>query len=114
MTTLQEQFEKDFPNKSVKGIDCGSRYTNSNFTNWDLDVREYKELTGLFCSSNNLTSLDVSGLSNLTKLDCSYNNNLTSLNVSGCSNLTKLSCCANKLTSLNVSGLSELTEFFFL
>jgi hypothetical protein len=39
MTTLQEQFEKDFPDKSVKEIEARGKYKNSNFTNYDLDLR---------------------------------------------------------------------------
>jgi hypothetical protein len=47
MTTLQEQFERDFLFKSVGGIIAGKKYLNSNFTNYDLDLREYKNLEEL-------------------------------------------------------------------
>src|ERR1043166_8837402 len=74
MTTLQEQFEKDFPDKFIEKIEFSCRYEDSNFTNWDLDLREYVNLTRLICFYNNLTSLNVSGLSNLIELNCSNNN----------------------------------------
>jgi hypothetical protein len=66
-------------------------------------------LTRLFCDSNSLTSLNVSGLTALTYLDCG-SNSLTSLNVSGLTALTYLDCGSNSLTSLNVSGLTALTN----
>ena len=43
MTTLQEQFEKDFPDKEVEEIFARKKYSDSNFTNYDLDLREYKK-----------------------------------------------------------------------
>ena len=49
MITLQEQFEKDFPNKKAREINVsnGSEYRYANFTNYDLDLRGYKYLTYL-------------------------------------------------------------------
>ncbi len=67
------------------------------------------DVTKLYCSSNQLTSLDVSDCSTLTALVC-YNNQLTSLNVSGCTALTTLDCQSNQLTSLDVSGCTALTS----
>ena len=66
------------------------------------------DVTYLECSSNQLSSLGVSGCSALTTLDCS-GNELTSLNLSGCTALTELSCFSNQLTSLNLSGCTALT-----
>ncbi|MCE8159262.1 MAG: hypothetical protein I3270_01650 [Candidatus Moeniiplasma glomeromycotorum] len=58
MIVLQEQFEKDFPDKGVREIDAYAKYINSSFTNYDLDLREYKNLTKLSLSGNNLTTID--------------------------------------------------------
>ena len=66
-------------------------------------------LTKLNCSENQLTSLDVSGCTALTTLSCSENQ-LTSLDISGCTALTTLSCSSNQLTSLEVSGCTSLTK----
>src|SRR3954470_12990912 len=78
MTTLQEQFEKDFPNKSVEKIEICGKYENTNFTNYDLDLSEYVNSTKINCSYNGITSLNISGLTNLTIIVCN-NNNLTSV-----------------------------------
>ena len=67
----------------------------------------FKGLEYLSCTGNKLTSLDVSGCSNLQMLYCSLNK-LTSLNVSGCSMLNWLYCNDNQLTSLDMSGCPEL------
>jgi len=68
------------------------------------------DLTYLSCDNNNLTTLDVSGLTALTFLGC-YNNSLTTLDVSGLTALTSFDCSGNNLTTLDVSGLTALTSF---
>ena len=83
---------------------------NNNLTS--LDVSGLTALTYLQCFTNNLTSLDVSGLTALIYLHCGYNNNLTSLDVSGLTALTNLQCGYNNLTSLDVSGLTALTTLY--
>ncbi|NDV69497.1 hypothetical protein D0T66_11380 [Dysgonomonas sp. 25] len=74
-----------------------------------LDVSANTALTWLDCHSNQLTSLDVSGATALTYLDCE-NNQLTSLDVSGATALTQLYCNSNQLTSLDVSTNTALTS----
>src|SRR2546423_1025795 len=103
MITLQEQFEKDFPDKSVKEIRISDKYKDSNFTNYDLDLREYVNLSYLYCGSNNLTSLNLS--SGLIDLFC-HSNKLTSLNLSGLDNLIDLTCYSNNLTSVDFLKLN--------
>ena len=66
------------------------------------------DVTYLECSSNQLSSLGVSGCSALTTLDCS-GNELTNLNVSKNTALTELDCGFNKLSSLDVSKNTALT-----
>jgi Leucine-rich repeat (LRR) protein len=56
-------------------------------------------LKELQCNSNQLISLDSSGLSNLQILYC-YSNQLSSLNVSGLTSLLVLHCYSNQLTSI--------------
>ncbi|KLL02273.1 MAG: hypothetical protein MRERC_3c131 [Mycoplasmataceae bacterium RC_NB112A] len=41
MVILQEQFEKDFPDKKIKEIDASKKYQENNFTNLDLNLKEY-------------------------------------------------------------------------
>ena len=76
-----------------------------------LDVSGLTSLTTLDCSRNQLETLDVSGLTSLTELSC-YNNQLVTLDVSGLSSLTYLSCDNNQLGTLDVSGLSSLTYLY--
>jgi len=65
----------------------------------------------LQCPNNDLTSLDVSKLTNLTNLNFGFNS-LASLDVSKLTNLTTLTCQGNPLTSLDVSGLTNLRHLY--
>ena len=76
-----------------------------------LDVSKNTALTKLFCGNNQLTSFDVSKNTALTYLNCEYNQ-LTSLDVSKNTALTELSCEFNKLTSLDVSKNTALTYLY--
>ena len=74
-------------------------------------IEYFTELWSLYCSNNNLSSLDLSKNTELRELRCD-NNKLTSLNISQSENLTDLICYNNKLTSLNISnntGLNSLS-----
>jgi Leucine-rich repeat (LRR) protein len=58
----------------------------------------------LYCSSSNLSSLDVSAAgSNLSILECNYNN-LTKLDLSQNINLSRLLCDCNNLVALDLSA----------
>jgi len=73
-------------------------------------IQAFTALTTFICSTNQLTSLDVSQNTALTTLSCSFNQ-LTSLDVSQNTALTQLYCHQNQLTSLNVSQNTALTDF---
>lgn len=86
----------------------------------DVNRKEIKDLTGvrfftgleyLYCSGNQLTELDVSGLSALWYLFCDQNQ-LTGLNVSGCTAIDTLSCTGNRLTTLDISDLTDLGTLY--
>ena len=87
--------------------------TELDLSFYDLfDASALKYFTGLRrldCSYNNLGSLDVSSLKNLTELDCSYNF-LTELTVAGAAALEALHCYENDLKTLDVSSLRNLTN----
>ncbi len=72
-----------------------------------LEVQGLTNLTYLDCFFNQLTTLDVQGLTNLKELYCS-GNQLTTLDLQGLTNLKVLYCSANQLTTLNVQGLTNL------
>lgn len=72
-----------------------------------LDVTGLTQLKILYCFSNQLTQLDVSGLNQLRELYCN-NNQLTQLDDSGLINLRFLYCDSNQFTQLDVSDLTML------
>lgn len=72
-----------------------------------MDISGLTNLTELFCDNNQFTSLDVSNSVNLLNLQCA-NNNLTSINISGLNQLKFFSCYLNELTTIAVAGLSTL------
>jgi Leucine-rich repeat (LRR) protein len=83
-----------------------------SFTTETIDLSGVPNLTWLDCSSNKFTSLDVSNLTKLKYLDCGINK-LTTLDASNLKSLTKLLCWRNELTSLNINGLAELESLNF-
>jgi hypothetical protein len=103
------------------GLDCaknGSVFTAniSDVTFLDIRGKSITDLTGIeafaslnffYCGDNLLTSLDVSGLTNLWELVAS-NNSISSLDVHSSPHLYYLACDNNSLTSLNISGLTKL------
>lgn len=103
------------------GLDCALDdyvFTSniSNLTELNIEGKAITNLTGieafsslqdLYCKDNNLTSLDVSMLSNLRFLDLE-NNSLTSLNIKGLNNLTQVICWFNNLTTLDLSDTPNL------
>ena len=68
-------------------------------------------LTYLYCSSNQLTALDVSGATELWRLSC-FSNQLTALDVSQNTTLTELYCSSNQFSALDVSQNTALTELY--
>lgn len=70
------------------------------------EIHYFTGLIQLWCSNNNLTSLDISQNTKLTKLYCP-DNKLTSINVSN-SKIEDLNVSNNQLTSLDLSGSTRL------
>lgn len=78
-----------------------------------LDVSNNTILEVLLCFSNDLTSLDVKNNTALTVLDC-MGNSLPSLDISNNKFLTHLNCGANQLTVLDVHNNTALTSLSLL
>ena len=92
--------------KVISKVSCHEIYIR------DLEgIQYFTALTHLECSSNQLTSLDVSKNTALTYLSC-WENQLTSLDVSKNTALTNLGCDGNQLTSLDVSKNTALTYLY--
>ena len=68
-------------------------------------------LTTLKCTNNQLTELNLNGLTQLTVLRCNMNQ-LTTLDVSQLTNLTELWCFDNKLTELDITRLTNLYRIY--
>lgn len=68
-------------------------------------------LTTLKCANNQLTELNLSGLTKLTTLWCQMNQ-LTTLDVSRQTQLTTLWCFDNKLTELDITRLTNLNILY--
>ncbi|GEP51724.1 hypothetical protein FNO01nite_23960 [Flavobacterium noncentrifugens] len=90
---------------SLKKLDCSSNALTT------LNVSALSNLEVLDCSTNNLTTLDVSGLSHLTALVCRQNR-LTSLEFNNCPNILGIDCSVNNLIALDVSSLQRLYQLY--
>lgn len=75
----------------------------------ELNLEDNKSLTELYCSYNQLTTLDVSKNAKLRILQC-YNNGMEKLNLGDITHLTVLQCEDNNLTELDVSKNPYLKE----
>ncbi len=87
---------------SITGLDCSLNILSS------LDLSANTALTYLECTSNQLTSLNISANTGLVTLFCGYNQ-LSTLDVSTNTALTSLYCIQNQLTTLDVSTNTSLT-----
>lgn len=75
-----------------------------------LSLSERESVTWIQCNNQGIGSLEgIKYFSKLAKLECN-NNNLTTLNLSGNTQLTKLQCQKNQLTSLNLRANTQLQE----
>lgn len=88
---------------SLTGLDC----TGNQITT--LDVSRNLALTRLSCGDNKLSTLDLTKNTNLTILEC-YDNQLTNLDLSKNTNLEELNCYRNQLTALNLGNNENLRK----
>ena len=93
---------------AITSLDVAGDYYNPGTLTSLQGIEYFESLTGLDCSYNQLTSLDVSRNTALTELRCDYNQ-LPSLDVSRNTALTALYCNNNQLTALDVSRNTALT-----
>ncbi len=107
VTTLdvQNSFISDLT--GIQGFSALTYLTCTSNQLTSLDITKNTALTHLDFRDNQLTSLDVSNNKALLALDC-RNNQLTSLDVSKNTALGVLNCFMNKLTSLDVSKNTAL------
>lgn len=89
--------------KDLETLDCSSNEITS------LDLSRNTKLKSLYCRRNRLQSINISNCSELGYFTCDENE-LESLDVSGCGKLQHLECQRNKIKELNLSNLPELLE----
>ncbi|MFT5844518.1 MAG: Leucine-rich repeat (LRR) protein [Saprospiraceae bacterium] len=96
------------PDANFKGILVNNTAINTNGDS-EIQVSEASAFTGPFnCSDSNISDLTgIEAFTALTELYCSFNQ-LTSLDVSNNTALTELYCCCAGLTSLDVSSNTAL------
>ena len=102
-------------NKGVKSLQGVEYFTevleilcdNNNITS--LDLSKNTKLSRLSCKNNSITSLNLTSNTSLVFLDCS-NNKITSFYLPN--TIVYLGCSNNKLAVLNVSSLSDLNELY--
>lgn len=82
----------------------------ANITNL-TGIADFTALQVLYCDDNNLTSLDVSALVNLTDLNCS-NNNLGAVDVSQNPALLILRCSNSGISTLDITANPQLLELY--
>lgn len=90
--------------------------SNSNDINAVFDltgISNFQNLKVLNCNENQLTSLDLSSLSNLEKIYCNSNNDLNNLVVANLGQLKNLECSFSSLNELDLSGLTSLETLKF-
>ena len=93
---------------AITSLDVAGDYYNPGTLTSLQGIEYFESLTGLDCSYNQLTSLDLSRNTALTELRCDYNQ-LPSLDVSRNTALTALYCNNNQLTELDVRQNTALT-----
>ena len=86
---------------NITELDCSSNELTA------LDVRGLTALQTLYCDNNRLFSIDLHGLTALQTLYCD-NNRLSSLDVRQLTALRWLKCYNNQLSVLNVQDLTSL------
>ena len=111
-----ENFRNYLLNKNYGSDGIITQKEINSITSIDVNNKNIKKLKGiefftalksLYCSGNQLTTLDVSKNTALTGLRC-HDNQLTTLNVSKNTSLNVLYCYENKLTTLDVSKNTAL------
>jgi Leucine-rich repeat (LRR) protein len=117
MVTLQEQFEKDFPDKNVREININAKYLKTDFTNYDLDLGEYKDLENLDLGNNKIISIKSLQSGKLRKLHL-FANNLISVNflntIPNTKSLEYLSVAVNNIQPTDIAVFSKFVNLEIL
>lgn len=106
--TFCQQFDSD--NDGILSTMEAEEVTSLNVASMGIGslagIEYFTEITSLNCATNQLTTLDVSGLEELATLAC-QSNQLTSLDISGCTALNNLMCAYNRMATLDASDMAD-------
>lgn len=94
--------------KRVATIGLSNRWWNK-FLAGSLDLSGFTSLTELECGANQISALNVNGDTALKSVKC-FSNKLTTLDLSTNTALTDIHSSTNLLTSINVNGAASLTS----
>ncbi|MBR4342360.1 MAG: leucine-rich repeat domain-containing protein [Lachnospiraceae bacterium] len=110
---VSENFDSDGDGYLSQGEIAGVTYIDISYSDCESlkGIEFLSSLENLFCSSNKITTLDISRNIKLTYLDCSWNQ-ITTLDISSNSELTYLNCYGNQMITLDLSACSELRELY--
>lgn len=92
--------------EKLEYLDC----QNNHIT--ELNVKYLSELSTLVCNGTALTSLNVSGLTKLTELRCGDNENLSDLEMIGVSDLRTLEISYTNLGNIDITQFAGLEELY--
>ncbi len=99
-------------NKELTYLNCSSNFRNENVHPRFLNASNLTKLKHLYCSTNSLDSLNISGDTSLETLTCGRFSSLTSLDLSTNTNLKSLNCSISDITYLDVSNNHKLKKLF--
>ncbi|MFC4165207.1 T9SS type A sorting domain-containing protein [Epilithonimonas zeae] len=100
----------NIPDANFKAYLLNNPQINTNSDN-EIQVSEASTATHISCHSKNISNLSgIEYFVNLKVLEC-YNNNLSTLNISNLSNLIEFDCNKNKLTSIDTTQNKKLKNF---
>lgn len=88
----------------VTSLDCSEAQLT------ELNLSQMTSLTKLWCNKNRLTTLDTHSLIDLQILYCAENQ-LSELDVTANKKLVELDCSQNKLTQMNLAACDRLAHF---
>ncbi|MXO34010.1 T9SS type A sorting domain-containing protein [Apibacter sp. B3889] len=98
--------------KNINGLKVLTQL-NLNYKNYNgvFNGNYFKNLETLYCTGNQLTTIDITKNVNLKGLYCN-SNQLTTLDISKNLDLTYLNCSSNQLTTLDISKNFNLKELY--
>lgn len=103
ITVIDVMYKKISSLKGIEHFTALERLTCSSNNLTSLDLSKNTALKELYCEDNQISALDLSNNTALVATYC-YLNKLTTLDLSKNSSLNLLNCSYNKLTTLNLSN----------